>query len=536
MEKLIEFKKMGLSEPTLKALKRKGFEEPTPIQKEVIPFLLQQDKDLIGQAHTGTGKTAAFGLPILEQMEPGKKHIQVLALVPTRELAIQVAEELNSLKARQSIRIIPIYGGQSIDLQFKRLKKGVDIVVGTPGRIIDHLNRKTMKLHECTRVVLDEADEMLNMGFIDDIKSILTATDPGRQTLLFSATMPKEILAVAKSHMRDYETISITKKELTVDLTDQIYFEVNRADKFEALCRIVDVEEDFYGLVFCRTKNDVDQVSNQMADRGYDVAGLHGDISQAQREKILSKFKRKRINILVATDVAARGIDIRELSHVINFSIPQDPESYVHRVGRTGRAGQQGTAITFITPEEYRKLSYIKRITKTEIRREKLPQVDDIIRMKKKRIKSELNALVNDRLPAEYLHMALDLLDNNEPQNVVAAMLKHIFANELDRSTYNEIRDVHPKIQGKTRLFIGYGKKDRLTKRSLVEEVKKLTGIPDRKIDNVQVFERYSLITLPFRDAEKILHTYQSQRRGKQPVVRIAKENKPHTTSRGSNG
>ncbi|MBU1078686.1 MAG: DEAD/DEAH box helicase, partial [Spirochaetes bacterium] len=373
------FKKLGLSDESCHALTIKGFEEPTEIQEKVIPLLLHSEKDVIGQAQTGTGKTAAFGLPILERLKEGQKDVQVLILTPTRELALQVAEEINSLKGKRRIRIAPIYGGQAISQQFQKLKKGIDIVVGTPGRIIDHIKRGTLVLSHISYLVLDEADEMLNMGFIDDIKEIIKHTNKHRKILLFSATMPERIRHLAENYMGKYEFIKIQKKNLTVELTNQIYFEVAAADKQDALCRIIDVEPEFYALIFCRTKINVKNLAKKLGDRGYDVDALHGDMSQGLREKVLKKFKDRKINILVATDVAARGIDIIDLTHVINYSLPQDPESYIHRIGRTGRAGKQGTAITFITPSEYRQLMLIERVAKTSIEKASLPNVKDIV-------------------------------------------------------------------------------------------------------------------------------------------------------------
>ncbi|MFC1808679.1 DEAD/DEAH box helicase [Candidatus Omnitrophota bacterium] len=367
------FKDLGLSTATLQILDKKGFEKPTLIQEKAIPALLKGDKDIIGQAQTGTGKTAAFGLPIFERMESPHETVQVLVLTPTRELAIQVSEELHSLQGKKKLSIVPIYGGQSIVLQLRSLKRGVDIVVGTPGRVMDHLRRKTLKLGHISYLVLDEADEMLNMGFLEDIQTIMKETNPHKRTLLFSATMPQEIMRTAKKYMGEFDIIKATTGQLTVSQTEQIYFEVNESDKFEALCRILDMEEDFYGLVFCRTKVDVDRVANHLAERGYDTDALHGDIAQALREKILGKFRKRVITILVATDVAARGIDVKDLTHVINYALPQGPESYVHRIGRTGRAGREGVAITFITPAEYRRLEFIKRITKTDIKKSKYP-------------------------------------------------------------------------------------------------------------------------------------------------------------------
>jgi len=522
MEKLEKFSQLGLSQGMLQALKKKGFEEPTPIQEKIIPLLLESDRDLVGQAQTGTGKTAAFGIPIIEKLEENSKNIQVLVLVPTRELAIQVSEEINSFRGKKKFHIIPIYGGQSIELQLKSLKRGVDVVVATPGRILDHIKRRSLNLSKVSYVVLDEADEMLNMGFIEDVEKILSVTNPDRTTLLFSATMPKEIVAVARKYMKDYEKIMVEEKQVTVDLTDQIYFEVPASDKFEALCRIIDIEDDFYGLIFCRTKVDVDQIASHLKDRGYDAEALHGDISQAQREKILNKFKKKKINVLVATDVAARGIDIQDLSHVINYAIPQDPDSYVHRIGRTGRAGKEGTAITFITPQEYRKLMYIQKAARTDIRKEKVPRIQEIIEAKRSRIKSEIEKMAQSEIDAEFFQMASELLSENSPEQAMAALLKYTFRDELDPRNYNEIRDVYPQINGKTRLFVARGKKDQMTKRKLVGFIKKKANIDDRKINNVQVFDNYSFITVPFKEAERILKSFKKENRGKRSVVEVA--------------
>lgn len=529
MEKLKKFAALGISDNMMKALKAKGFEEPTPIQEKIIPLLLKQNKDLVGQAQTGTGKTAAFGIPIIEKLQDHSKNIQVLVLVPTRELAIQVSEELNTFRGGRKLRIVPIYGGQSIEQQIKMLKKGVDIVVGTPGRILDHLRRKILKLQHISYLILDEADEMLNMGFIEDVKHIISETSKDRTTLLFSATMPKEIISIAKQYMEDYEKIAVDTEHTTVELTDQIYFEVSASDKFEALSRIIDIESDFYGLVFCRTKVDVDKISSHLQDRGYDAEAIHGDISQAQRESILNKFKKRKINILVATDVAARGIDIQNLTHVINYAIPQDPESYVHRIGRTGRAGKEGTAITFITPEEYRKLMYIKKAARTDIRKEKLPKVSDIIAIKRAKILNDIEEFsrYGTEVEDDFLHMAKTLLDNGNPEEVLASMLRYSFQEELDASNYNEIRDVYPPIKGVTRLFVAVGKKDRMNKKDLVDFITNKAKIDGRKIDKVQIFDNYSFITVPFKEAEQIVQVFKKENRGQRSMIEVAK--KDHT-------
>lgn len=522
MEKMIKFKELGLSDEILKALEKKGFEEPTPIQKETIPLLLSGSKDIIGQAQTGTGKTAAFGLPILEKIQKHQKYVQAIIVAPTRELAIQVADEMNSFKTDRKIKIATVYGGQSISQQLRRLKEGVDIVVGTPGRIIDHLNRKSLKLDQAQYVVLDEADEMLNMGFREDIESILEYAHEDRQMLLFSATMPPEILAIAKRFMGDYDIVRVKKQQLTTNLTDQIYFEVNRNDKFEALSRIVDIEEEFYGIVFCRTKVDVDTVTSRLIQRGYDADALHGDVSQHQRERILRKFKEKQINVLVATDVAARGLDINDLTHVINFSLPQDPESYVHRVGRTGRAGKEGTAITFVTPDEYRKLMYIQRVAKTDIRKEEIPDVKDIISIKKTRIMEELKFAVENGRYDYYRDMAEELIALGDPEAVICALLKNTYKDELEAKNYNKIRKVQLEKNGKTRLFIALGKENGMNVKKLIAFIQNEVKIESRLIRDIKVLESFSFVTLPFREAETVLAAFKKKKKGRKSIVEKA--------------
>lgn len=520
---LEKFRKLGLSENTLAALKHKGFEEPTLIQEQIIPLLLRETVDVIGHAQTGTGKTAAFGLPLIEKLIEGAQKVQVLILVPTRELAVQVAEEINSLKGKKHLRIVAVYGGQSMDQQLFRLRKGVDIVVGTPGRIKDHLQRGSLQIKQISYMVLDEADEMLNMGFIDDVEDILSYTNPEKRMLLFSATIPESIVHLAKKYMRKYQIIRAQKEQLTVSLTDQIYFEVGESDKLEALCRIIDSEADFYGLIFCRTKIDVDNVSKKLSDRGYDVEGLHGDISQNQRERILERFKKKRVNTLVATDVAARGIDIYNLSHVINYSLPQNPESYVHRIGRTGRAGKEGTAITFVTPDEYRKLVAIKRLTKTDIRREKIPAIEDVIRSKQTRIKNDIVGIIQSDEHNEYIDFAQEILKEGVPVKVLAAVIKYAFQDDLSTKGYGKISEVSVDMKGTTRLFVAKGKIDNMNPRNLVSMIKQIAQIEPRKIHDVRIFEKFSFITVSFEDAEIILRAFKKNT-DKRSIVERAKE------------
>lgn len=524
MIELEDFRELGLSDGTLKALKRKGFETPTPIQRLTIPVLLENTHDIIGQAQTGTGKTAAFGLPILEKAEADGKT-QALILVPTRELALQVSEEMGSFK-QSKVGITAIYGGAAITEQLRRLDKGVEIVVGTPGRILDHLRRGTLKIEALRWLILDEADEMLNMGFIEDIDLILSYANPDCRKLLFSATMPSKISQLAKKYMKDIEIIKVESQHMTTDLTDQIYFEVRESDKFDALTRIIDVEGDFYGIIFCRTKVGCDDLGLRLAERGYAAEALHGDVSQASREKILKKFKKQSINILVATDVAARGIDVSNLTHVINYSLPQDSESYVHRIGRTGRAGQQGTAITFISSSEYRQFLSMRRQVNADIRKEELPTAQDIVQMKKNKIMEDIMEIVANESNVDYLEMAEELLGNYSAEVALSSLLKLAFKNELDESNYPEIRRIDVDRRGTARLFIAMGKNEGYTPKTVVDLLKKVCGIPDVKINNVMVMETGSFATIPYADAEGAIRKLNCLSSDDSTVAEIAKEDK----------
>ena len=529
----ITFKDLGLSERVLEAINKKGFEEPSPVQALTIPAMLTGDDDIIAQAQTGTGKTAAFALPLVEMVKHNPNKVSALVLAPTRELAIQVAEEINSLKADPKLQVLPVYGGQSIDQQRRRLKKGVDIVVGTPGRVIDHINRKTLKLENIEYLILDEADEMLNMGFVEDMEEIIKYTNEDKRMLLFSATMPEKIKKLARKYMGEYKLISIEKKQLTTNLTEQIYYEVKQSDKFEALCRLIDIEEDFYGLVFCKTKLNVDSIVSKLNERGYDSDAIHGDISQGQREKTLQKFKKKNINILVATDVAARGIDVNNLTHVVNYAIPHDPEAYVHRIGRTGRAGNQGIAITFITPSEYSKLMFIKRVSKTDIQKSTVPKVAEIIKAKKKKIDESLAALGNAKVDEKYYNWAKTLLEEQSPTEVLAKILCHSFSRDLDAKLYNEINDIGQNrkgrgkgisMEGRARLFIGMGKSDKMNHKKLVDFIIKNTGVKNSMIDEVAIMNNFSFVTVPFKEAEIILKVFKKRAGSRPPLIVKAKK------------
>ncbi|WP_064581153.1 DEAD/DEAH box helicase [Streptobacillus moniliformis] len=528
----MNFKDYNLSNEMLEALEKKGFVSPSEIQALVIPELLKEETHLIGQAQTGTGKTAAFSIPILEKIIPTKK-VKALILAPTRELANQVSDEIYSLKGKKEVKILAVYGGASIENQIKNLKKGVDIVVGTPGRVIDMINKGALKLNELEYFVLDEADEMLNMGFIEDIELILEKTNEDKKMLFFSATIPKPILAIAKRFMPEHKILKVQKKELTTHLTEQIYFEVRREDKFEALCRVLDYKPDFYGIVFCRTKSEVDEVTNKLKARNYDAEAIHGDITQGLREKALDLFKNKILNILVATDVAARGIDVSNLTHVINYSIPQESDSYVHRIGRTGRAGNKGIAITFVTPQESRKLAQIKRETKSDIKKENIPNVEDIINAKEELLIASVEEIMLENDYKLYLDLANKLLKGKNTEAAVASLLRHIYDDEFIPESYSKIKNVQVQIKDNTRLFIALGEKDGLNVNKLLKLIHEKTKVPGRKIKDVKVMPNFSFITVPLDEAEIIIKIFnKNTTKNSKPMVEVANSDK---SGNGSN-
>ncbi|MCB0507579.1 MAG: DEAD/DEAH box helicase [Bacteroidetes bacterium] len=556
------FRALGLSEDILEALAKKGYETPTPIQEQTIPLLLNGDLDVVGQAQTGTGKTAAFGLPILEKFDSTQKSVQALVLAPTRELAIQVAEEIKSFKGTKRIWITTVYGGSSIGMQMRELEKGTHVVVGTPGRVIDLIERKKLILDEVKYVVLDEADEMLNMGFIDDIELILKSCNETRRMLLFSATMPDRILSLAKRYMGKYNMVRIAKQEITNTNIEQSYFEVPERDKFDALCRVLDVEEDFYGIIFCNTKAEVVEISNHLNDKGYTSDALHGDIQQSLREKVVKQFKSNKFGVLVATDVAARGIDISDLTHVINYGLPQDPESYVHRIGRTGRAGKVGKAIAIISPSEKRKLLFVERIAKTKMQKGKLPDANDMVKIKTRRLTEQVESIIETERYSEYMELASQLISDNSTEVIVAALIKHFAKDELNPKAYKQIKEAAPREEfgrndrfgdkGKRgndrggrfgdrrenrdgghrskrggssqRLFFAKGRADGMTPRALLDELKNNAGIESRRIDDIRILDNFSFFATNREDAEQILAVYKRNKGNGKPMVDKARE------------
>lgn len=402
-----------------------GFEEATPIQEGTINFAME-GRDVLGQAQTGTGKTAAFGIPLIEKIDPKNPNVQALVIAPTRELAIQVSEELYKIGYDKRVKLLSVYGGQEIGRQIRALKNKPQIIVGTPGRIQDHINRRTLKLDDVQTLVLDEADEMLNMGFIDDINAILENVPENRQTLLFSATMPPAIRKIAETFMKDPEVVKIKAKELTMENIEQFFVKATEREKFDVLSRLIDVQKPELAIIFGRTKRRVDELSQALGLRGYLAEGIHGDLSQAKRISVLRQFKEGKIDILIATDVAARGLDISGVTHVYNFDIPQDPESYVHRIGRTGRAGKQGTSVTFVTPREMGYLRIVEETTKKRMNPLRPPSAEEALVGQQEEAMATLVQLVQNNDLGNYRDLAAQLLENNEAIDLVAAALKSI--------------------------------------------------------------------------------------------------------------
>jgi len=429
---LTNFSELNISASTLKSIKRMGFEEATPIQEGTITHAME-GRDVLGQAQTGTGKTAAFGIPLIEKIDPKNPNIQGLIIAPTRELAIQVSEELYKLGYDKRVKLLSVYGGQDISRQIRALKNNPQIIVGTPGRILDHINRRTLKLENVNTLILDEADEMLNMGFIEDINSILTNVPATRQTLLFSATMPGPIRKIANTFMKEPVEVKIKSKEMTVENIEQFFVKAAEREKFDVLSRIINVHQPELAIIFGRTKRRVDELSHALSIRGYLAEGIHGDLSQAKRMSVLKQFKENKIDILVATDVAARGLDISGVTHVYNFDIPQDPESYVHRIGRTGRAGKSGMAITFVTPREMGYLRIVEETTKKRMTPLLPPSENEALLGQQRVAMDTLTELVEKNDLGDYRTLATELLENLDAVDLVAAAIKSMTKEPSDQ-------------------------------------------------------------------------------------------------------
>ncbi len=491
------FHELNISRELLEAIKMMGFEEPTPVQALSIPPALREE-DVMAQAQTGTGKTAAFGIPIVQRCN-GSSRPFALVLSPTRELAIQIAEELNKIGLTKRIKALPVYGGQSIDRQIRALRGRVNIIVGTPGRLLDHIQRGTIELNSVRVVVLDEADEMLNMGFIDDIEKILSHTPKDRQTMLFSATIPAEIERIARRYMKRPTRITVDPKSLVVSSVRQVFYEVRHEDKLKALARLIDSEDPYLTLVFCHTKREVDEVSRRLQQMGYLAGAIHGDFTQAHRETVMRKFRSRAIDILVATDVAARGIDIPDVSHVINYSIPQNPDSYVHRIGRTGRAGRSGIAITFITPREYRQLRLIERATKTRILKAELPTKQQVLKARKEELLEDLREILQEGDYTGAQDLMETLTGEYIAQEVALAAIK-LLLSYIDIDDEPDNGDL-----SYTRLFMNIGRREELRPSDLVRFISDSAGIDVKYIGHISIKENFSFIEVSEVVVEKVL-------------------------------
>ena len=523
----MKFSEIGLSKKIHKAIADLGFETPTPIQQEAIPYLLENETDLVALAQTGTGKTAAFGLPLLHKIDVGRKLPQAIILCPTRELCLQITRDIGTYsKYVKGAKTTAVYGGASIFPQMKSLKSGTQIVVGTPGRVIDLINRKALRLQDIEFVVLDEADEMLNMGFKDDLDTILAETPNEKQTLLFSATMPKEVMRLSRNYMHSPKTIEVASRNEGTKNVEHHYYTVNAKNKYKALRRICDVNPDIYGIVFCRTRRETADIADKLMQDGYNADAIHGELSQAQRDHVMKRFRERKIEILVATDVAARGIDINELTHVINYNLPDDNEVYVHRSGRTGRAGNKGISIIIAHSREGRKLKSIERMIKRNLTLMKVPNGEEICQIQlmkliDKVVATEVNHQIDNYLPS--IQEKLEHLDKNE-------LIKHFVSTEFNRflsfyknapdlnvsgSNKRDINDRRVKGDrndrgrnkrgertghaeaGHTRFFINLGKEKNLQAHNLIGLINEYTRNRDIPIGKIDIMRKFSFFEVP---------------------------------------
>ena len=537
----LRFEDMNISNEICRAVLDMGFEEATPIQSQAIPVILE-GKDIIGQSQTGTGKTAAFGIPLLERINPEDRRLQALILCPTRELAIQVSEEFRKLlKYKDNIRVLPIYGGQPIDRQIAALRKGTQVVIGTPGRVMDHMRRRTIKAETVQMMVLDEADEMLDMGFREDIETILVKIPEEHQTLLFSATLSPEILDITKRFQKNPEFIKIVRKELTVPNIEQYYFDVKEKTKLDALCRIIDVYDPKLAMVFCNTKKRVDDLAEMLQGRGYFAEGLHGDLKQAQRDKVMQKFRNGTIEILVATDVAARGIDVDDIDVVFNYDVPQDEEYYVHRIGRTGRAGKAGKAFTFCVGKEIYKLRDIMRYTKTKIQQQKLPTLSDVEEMKTNIYLEKIKGIIEEGHLTKYIHLVDRLMEEDYTSIDIAAALLKDHLSDVNADDIDALDDINlggTELYGgegekMVRLFINAGKKSKIRAKDIVGAIANEAGIPGKTLGEIAIFDEYTFVDVPNEFVRDILHGMKHAKiNGKRVHIEIAKKEKTYGKKR----
>ena len=518
----MKFEELGLLPEILRGIEEMGFEEATPIQSQAIPVVMS-GSDVIGQAQTGTGKTAAFGIPMLQNMDSELKKTQALILSPTRELAIQVAEELRNLsKYMHGVKILPVYGGQDISKQIRSLKGGIQVIVGTPGRVMDHLRRKTIRCEDVRMIVLDEADEMLNMGFREDIETILEYIPEERQTVLFSATMPKPILEITRKYQKDAVTIKVVKKELTVSNIEQYYYDVKRKDKTEVLTRLLDYYNPKGSIVFCNTKRMVDELSHELTMRGYFAEGLHGDMKQAQRDRVMANFRTGKTDILIATDVAARGLDIDYVEAVFNYDIPQDDEYYVHRIGRTGRAGRAGKAFSFVRGKEVYKLKDIMRYCKTKIFAQPVPSSQDVAQMRAEKVMDKIETIIEEENLQKMINFIEKQINESDytamgvrtPMDIAAAFLKQAIGG-LETAAAPEGYGADSRFSfgdtgaesGMVRLFINIGKKQKVKPGDILGAVAGESGISGDLVGAIDMYDKFTFVEVPLEYGKKVLQS-----------------------------
>ncbi len=527
---MAKFNEFNFSKETLEIINNKWFEEASNIQEWAFPILLDGEKDMLWQSQTWTWKTAAFGLPIVENLAKDKKtwNIQAVVLCPSRELAMQVWEEIKSFVGKRDINVFTIYWWQSYIKEKRQIKSWIDILVWTPGRIIDHLKNKVLDFSKIKYFVLDEADEMLNMGFIEDIEEILQNTPDNKRTILFSATMPDAIQKIAKNYMKEYEIVKVKSKTLTNESVNQYYYLVKRRDKAELLYRLLDIETSFYWIVFCRTKVEVDELTKNIKNKWYNADSIHWDINQNQREKVIWSFKKWYTKILVATDVAARGLDVNNLSHVVNFSIPENTEDYTHRIGRTGRAGKTGTAITFVDPSEKTKLNLIMKRTKSDIKEEKIPDVDYIINKQKDLLIQRVWEWIDAHQFEDNIELAKELLKLDKPEIVLSTLINFTLKEKFNKSRYWNINKVISKNEGfdnwwQVRLFVAKGKKDKMTGKTMIDFLTESSWVNPRDINDLKILNDFSFVTVLPDDAKKLIKTFSRKWDWWRPLVSKAK-------------
>jgi ATP-dependent RNA helicase DeaD len=525
------FQQLGLSEPLLQAVNDVGYEAPTPIQLQVIPLLLA-GKDVIGQAQTGTGKTAAFALPILQQIEPQQREVQALILTPTRELAIQVAEAIHTYARRLAgVRVVPIYGGQPMPRQIGRLRSGLHIVVGTPGRVMDHMRRGTLNLTAVRTFVLDEADEMLRMGFIEDVEWILSQAPATYQTALFSATMPDAIRRVADRYLKEPAVVEIRQKVLTVPKVEQRYMNVSEQQKVDALTRLLETEEMEAALVFVRTKLGAAELAEKLDARGYTAGAMHGDMNQTQRETMIRQLRNGQVETVIATDVAARGLDVERISHVINYDIPYDTESYVHRIGRTARAGRPGTAILFVTPRQQRLLREIERYTGQRMAPMRIPTQADVAARRAALFKDSVIRTLAEK--EDELGLYLQLVEEVAAESgcdmaevaAAGAYLAHE-GKPLAVPLEPEPEAAPQAEAGMVRLFIHAGRGEGVRPADIVGAIANEAGIPGKSIGAIDIYDHFTYVDVPAQYSQQVLERMSDTIIRRRPAeIRLAKEN-----------